>query len=102
MKEIKFVKKLHGNMKLVKILNNENHEEFKKYCLRYGVIISDGSYEATEGYYKGYNRHYEVFVDGLLCKIDMNNGNARGCGYETCDNYDMDRIIKKHVELGLL
>jgi hypothetical protein len=41
MKKIKFAKKLHGNIKIVRIARHENMENFKNYCLRYGTIIND-------------------------------------------------------------
>ena len=94
MKKIKFAKKLHGNIKVVKIARHENMENFKNYCLRYGTIINDSSYEAAEGYYKGFNRNYEVFVDGLLCTIRMNNGEVKGIGWGTCNKYNIEKITE--------
>jgi hypothetical protein len=62
--------------------------------LRYGTIISDTSYEASEGYYKGFNRHYTIFIHGLLAEIRMNNGNLLGYGYSDCDKYEKEKVIE--------
>ena len=94
MKKIKFAKSLHGNIQAVKIGKYESFENFKNYCLRYGTIINDWNYETVEGYYKGLNRNYEIFIDGLLCTIRMNNGEVKEIGYGTCDKYDIEKITE--------
>lgn len=95
--KINFKKSLHGNTKAVHIFHHRLNEDFVKYILQYGEIISDTSYEASEGYYKGFNRTREVFIDGLLCTVRMNNGDIKECGCSTCDKYDIERITK-HFE----
>lgn len=91
---ILFRSKLHGSIKAIKIFKHDTNENFVNYILRYGEIIKDISYECDKGYYKGFNRTREVFIDGILCTVRMNNGKILECGYGTCDKYDRDRITE--------
>lgn len=95
--KITFKKRLHGNSKLKQAFE-AGFTPFKDYCLRYGKIITDFSYEASEGYYKGFNRKYEIFIDGMLCNIRMQNGAVKEIGYEYCDRFDQERVLKKLKE----
>lgn len=96
--KINFAEKAHGNNKVVKEFN-KGSVPFYKHCLRYGVIVSDTTYEAEEGYYKGFNRTIEVLVNGLLCSIRMNNGKVREYGYATCGEREQKRVIRDLGEI---
>jgi len=73
--------------KLVKAYKMSGHE-FKKYLLLYGQIKEVRDWEVVEQeskLYAGFWRKYEILCGGLICYIEMHNGEIKSYGYRLED-----------------
>jgi len=92
---IKFARTLHGNNKAIKLMRSGG-ETFLKECLRYGVIINDFEYDCKDvgSYYEGFNRTYEIFYGGLICKVRIQNGEVKEYRCGVINGLKKEEVLK--------
>jgi hypothetical protein len=99
---MKFKEQLPKNSKLTRMQDNQcEWENFRKYALHKGIIITDYNWELKEPIHEnsilltdkeGIHRETTVLIDGILAIIRMRNGEVVSVGLAIVGNKNRENV----------